>query len=177
MMMVSMTVWRSGSSARLAIAGALLVGLTLPLAAQPQSQSSPPADATLRSTPETVLWGYFAGDAPPVLRIKSGQTVRIDTVSHSGMTTAEDPVTFFGEIALLRRTKRSGTVTAVRKTRLLALDAQDFHALIERLPALKEHVTATAEKRLAETLWPSGDVAADEIQQAEPSEIDSGHRD
>jgi voltage-gated potassium channel len=86
--------------------------------------------------------------------------------------------TFFGEIALLRRTKRSGTVTAMRKTRLLALDAQDFHALIERLPALKEHVTATAEKRLAETLWPGGgDVASDEIQQAEPSETDGGHRD
>jgi voltage-gated potassium channel len=84
--------------------------------------------------------------------------------------------TFFGEIALLRRTKRSGTVTAMRKTRLLALDAQDFHALIERLPTLKEHVTATAEKRLAETLWPSGDVAPDEIQQAEPAG-DGGHRD
>jgi voltage-gated potassium channel len=85
--------------------------------------------------------------------------------------------TFFGEIALLRRTKRSGTVTAMRKTRLLALDAQDFHALIERLPTLKEHVTATAEKRLAETLWPSGDVAPDEIQQAEPAAGDGGHRD
>ena len=44
--------------------------------------------------------------------------------------------TFFGEIALLRRTNRSGTVTATRKTKLLALDAQDFHALIERVPAL-----------------------------------------
>ena len=44
--------------------------------------------------------------------------------------------TFFGEIALLHRTKRSGTVTATRKTKLLALDAQDFHALIERLPDL-----------------------------------------
>jgi voltage-gated potassium channel len=85
--------------------------------------------------------------------------------------------TFFGEIALLRRTKRSGTVTAMRKTRLLALDAQDFHALIERLPALKQHVTATAEKRLADTLWPSGDVAPDEIQLAEPAETDGGHRD
>ena len=86
--------------------------------------------------------------------------------------------TFFGEIALLRRTKRSGTVTAMRKTRLLALDAQDFHALIERLPALKEHVTATAEKRLADTLWPGGgDVASDEIQLAEPTEGDGGHRD
>jgi hypothetical protein len=48
--------------------------------------------------------------------------------------------TFFGEIALLHRTKRSGTVTATRKTKLLALDAQDFHALIERLPDLAAHV-------------------------------------
>ena len=59
--------------------------------------------------------------------------------------------TFFGEIALLHRTKRSGTVTATRKTRLLALDAQDFHALIERLPALAAHVKETAEARLADT--------------------------
>ena len=42
--------------------------------------------------------------------------------------------TFFGEIALLQRTQRSGTVTALRKSNLLALDAQDFHALIERVP-------------------------------------------
>jgi acetamidase/formamidase len=63
-------------------------------AAQP-APSSPAADATLRSTPDTVIWGYFAADAPPVLHIKSGQTVRIDTVSHSGMNTADDPVTFF----------------------------------------------------------------------------------
>ena len=56
---------------------------------------------------------------------------------------------YFGEIALLRRTKRSGTVTATRKTKLLALDAQDFHALIERLPDLAAHVKDTAEARLA----------------------------
>jgi voltage-gated potassium channel len=70
--------------------------------------------------------------------------------------------TFFGEIALLRRTHRSGTVTALRKTRLLALDAQDFHALIERMPALASHVHKTAKARLAD----SGDLAAAEIAQA-----------
>jgi voltage-gated potassium channel len=86
--------------------------------------------------------------------------------------------TFFGEVALLRRTKRSGTVTATRKTRLLALDAQDFHALIERLPALAAHVKDTAEKRLADRTWAAGgDVASDEIKQAEPAEGDGGHRD
>lgn len=75
--------------------------------------------------------------------------------------------TFFGEIALLRRTKRSGTVTATRKTRLLALDAQDFHALIARVPALAAHVQKTAEARLADTAEAEkGDLAADEIAQA-----------
>jgi voltage-gated potassium channel len=76
--------------------------------------------------------------------------------------------TFFGEIALLHRTKRSGTVKATRKTRLLALDAQDFHALIERMPTLAAHVRETAEARLADTAEISkGDIAADEIAQAE----------
>lgn len=75
--------------------------------------------------------------------------------------------TFFGEIALLRRTKRSGTVMATRKTRLLALDAQDFHALIARVPALAAHVQKTAEARLADTAEAEkGDLAADEIAQA-----------
>jgi voltage-gated potassium channel len=69
--------------------------------------------------------------------------------------------TFFGEIALLHRTKRSGTVTATRKTRLLALDAQDFHALIERVPALAAHVHETVKARLAH----SGDLAEGEMTQ------------
>lgn len=53
-------------------------------------------DAILRSTPETVSWGYIAADLPPVLRIESGQTVRIDTVSHQGINTPRDPVSYFG---------------------------------------------------------------------------------
>ncbi|MTV14914.1 MULTISPECIES: cyclic nucleotide-gated ion channel [Bradyrhizobium] len=83
---------------------------------------------------------------------------------------------FFGEIALLRRTSRSGTVTATRKTKLLVLDAQDFHALIERMPALAAHVRETAEARLADPLTAGGDLAAAEIAQA-PREADGGIRD
>ena len=76
--------------------------------------------------------------------------------------------TFFGEIALLHRTSRSGTVTATRKTKLLALDAQDFHALIERVPTLAAHVKETAEARLADTAGAlKGDIAAGEIANAE----------
>jgi voltage-gated potassium channel len=77
--------------------------------------------------------------------------------------------TFFGEVALLRRTNRSGTVTATRRTHLLALDAQDFHALIARLPALAAHVKETAEARLADTEEAAqrGDIAPAEIALAE----------
>ena len=76
---------------------------------------------------------------------------------------------FFGEIALLHRADRSGTVTATRKTRLLVLDAQDFHALIARVPALAAHIEETAKARLADTPamdMQKGDIAAEEIAQA-----------
>ena len=53
-------------------------------------------DAVLRSKPETLIWGYIAADRVPVLRIRSGQTVRIDTVTHQGLNTSQDPVAFFG---------------------------------------------------------------------------------
>jgi voltage-gated potassium channel len=83
--------------------------------------------------------------------------------------------TFFGEIALLRRTNRSGTVTAKRKTKLLALDAKDFHALIERVPALAAHVQKTAKARLADTAEAQkGDLAAAEIAQATQDDTPAG---
>ena len=64
-------------------------------------------------------------------------------------------------------------MTATRKTKLLALDAQDFHALIERLPALAAHVKETAEARLADTAEaPKGDIAAGEIAQAAATDAD-----
>ncbi|MGQ0750199.1 MAG: acetamidase/formamidase family protein [Betaproteobacteria bacterium] len=52
-------------------------------------------DATVRSTPETVSWGWIAANRSPVLRVQSGQTVRIDTVSNQGINTRQDPVSFF----------------------------------------------------------------------------------
>jgi acetamidase/formamidase len=78
------------SSKLLAVTFLVLAGGAL---AQPAPPDNKP-DATLRSTPETVVWGYFAADIPPALRIKSGQTVRVDTVSHGGVNTGVDPVTF-----------------------------------------------------------------------------------
>jgi acetamidase/formamidase len=53
------------------------------------------ADAKLRSTPETVLWGYLAANLTPALTIQSGQTVEIESLSHQGLTTDRDPAQFF----------------------------------------------------------------------------------
>ena len=58
------------------------------------------AHPTLRSTPETVIWGWIAADRAPVLRVQPGATVRIDTVSHQGINTKDDPVTFFGRAGI-----------------------------------------------------------------------------
>lgn len=56
-------------------------------------------DAYVQSTPDSVLWGYLPTvNAAPVARIKSGQTVTMDLVSHEGILEdqGKDPLAFFG---------------------------------------------------------------------------------
>ncbi len=83
-------------------------------------------DATLRSTPETVSWGYIAADLPPVLRMQSGQTVRIDTVSNQGINTKQDPVTFFA-------------AAGIRPEQVLQ-DAKDIFSKVRRAEGAGSHV-------------------------------------
>ena len=45
------------------------------------ASSSIAADFELKASPSTVVWGYYAASAKPVLRVHSGDTVRIETVS------------------------------------------------------------------------------------------------
>jgi acetamidase/formamidase len=52
-------------------------------------------DASLKSTPDTVLWGYLAANLPPALTVKPGQIVEIEALSHQGLTTHKDPEKFF----------------------------------------------------------------------------------
>ena len=106
------------------IAGAAL-GFCWSAAAQGIPPNSAP-DATLRSTPDTVVWGYFAADIVPALRIKSGQTVKIDTVSHGGVNTPEDPVTYFGRAGI-----PAGEVLK---------DAIDIHQKVSRPKGASAHI-------------------------------------
>jgi voltage-gated potassium channel len=55
---------------------------------------------------------------------------------------------FFGEVALLRRTRRTATVTAITRTNLLGLDAHDLHALMQRDPRIAERIKEVVEKRV-----------------------------
>jgi voltage-gated potassium channel len=56
---------------------------------------------------------------------------------------------FFGEIALLRDTVRTATVTTVTECELLALDVVDFRRLLDSHPDLKASISQVAEQRLA----------------------------
>jgi voltage-gated potassium channel len=55
---------------------------------------------------------------------------------------------FFGEVALLRRTRRTATVTAVTRTNLLGLDAHDLHALMQRDHRIAERIKEVVEHRV-----------------------------
>ena len=52
------------------------------------------ADHFVPSRPETVSWGWYPIDKEPVLRIQSGETVRINTLTHAGATQGAEPVEY-----------------------------------------------------------------------------------
>jgi voltage-gated potassium channel len=71
---------------------------------------------------------------------------------------------FFGEVAVLRRARRSATVTALSRTSLLVLDAQDLHALMQRDSRVAARIKDVVEKRVGqEVVTPKGDIVTEEI--------------
>jgi acetamidase/formamidase len=102
-----------------------MFALATSAAAQPAPAGNKP-DVTLGSTPDTVVWGYLSARVPPVLRIKSGTTVRIDTMSHQGLVTRDDPVTYFGRAGI--------------KPEEVLQDAKDIYAKVPHPKGLGVHV-------------------------------------
>src|SRR4030081_3055524 len=45
-------------------------------------ETSTPTLHKLAATPETIHWGYFSSRIAPVLRVRSGDLVQIETVTH-----------------------------------------------------------------------------------------------
>jgi len=62
----------------------------------------PPADHFVPSRPETLVWGDYPADRAPVARVRSGQTVRINTITHAGATQAEEPVAYMASMGVGR---------------------------------------------------------------------------
>ena len=71
---------------------------------------------------------------------------------------------FFGEVAVLRRARRSATATALTRANLLVLDAQDLHALMRRDPRIAKRINDMVEKRVGREIVSSkGDIVTEEI--------------
>jgi voltage-gated potassium channel len=74
---------------------------------------------------------------------------------------------FFGEVAVLRRSRRSATATALSRTNLLVLDAQDLHALMRRDARVAARIKDVVAKRVGhEVVSPKGDIVTEEIEGA-----------
>jgi voltage-gated potassium channel len=76
---------------------------------------------------------------------------------------------FFGEMAILHKTRRTANVRAVEATKLLVLDAFDLQALIVRSPEIGDRIREVAEDRKG--IVPEGqkgDLLAAELEQRSP---------
>ncbi len=133
--------------------------------------------------------GLNAGQIADIMRLMRAQTVEAGNIitrrgepAHSMYFIAAGEVEvmvkqrrirltvgqFFGELAVLRRAHRSGTVTATARTSLLVLDAHDLHALMDREPLIARRIHAEIQQRLGrEVDQPDGDILADELEDAE----------
>jgi acetamidase/formamidase len=80
----------------LALAGVICCALAVRAGAQTS------VDHYVPSRPANLVWGMFPVDAAPVLTVKSGQTVRIDTLSHQGATQQEDPIALLARYGVPR---------------------------------------------------------------------------
>ena len=95
---VSTTWVRAFFSCVLALATAACVA---PREAAQQDQAVE-ADHFVPSRPETVSWGWYPIDKEPVVTIQSGETVRINTLTHAGATQREEPGAYLTGLGIPR---------------------------------------------------------------------------
>jgi acetamidase/formamidase len=66
------------------------LGLLVSVCSLAAQQANGPAVYTLKPGPKTIAWGYYDAKTPPVLRVKSGDTVEIQTLITSSPKRLED---------------------------------------------------------------------------------------
>ena len=115
-----------------------------------RAQTVEPGDLIVRRG-EVAHSMYFVAAGEVEIELKDGR-IRLG-VGH-----------FFGEIAVLRQSRRSATVTAITRTSLLVLDSHDLHALMDREPRVAERIREVMRERLGEqTITPKGDMVIEEL--------------
>ena len=75
-------------SMTIAAVGILLLA-TIPLKGQQPASSAGANVHVLKPTPKTIAWGYYDGASKPVLKIKSGDTVEVQTLLASSPKSLE----------------------------------------------------------------------------------------
>ena len=71
---------------------------------------------------------------------------------------------FCGEMAVLRRSRRSATIKAVERSHLLVLEAHDFRALLQRRPQIAKRFNAAMRDRVGrELVSVHGDLITEEL--------------
>lgn len=121
-----------------------------------------PAGTVIAARGEEAEGMYFIADGEVKIALPRGDIT---------LTAGE----FFGELALLKRVKRLGTITAVTRTHLMIIDSFDFDTLLKRDQALNARILDIAEQRLTGD-WADvpGDIVAEELEEPPPSNRPAG---
>jgi hypothetical protein len=89
------------------------------------AQQTPP-EIRIPSTPATVVRGIIPANVPPIMRVQPGQMVTIDTLSHQGLNTGDDPIAFFARGGIKRED--------------VLKDAVDVYGRVKPPPGMGAHV-------------------------------------
>jgi voltage-gated potassium channel len=133
-----------------------------------------PLFATLDASEIAEIMRYLrAQTVPPhTIVVRRGEQARSMYFIATGEVEIElpdDPVRlgegqFFGEIAVLRQTRRTATVRTTQPSKLLALDAGDLHTLMARNPEISHRIEQVISSRGDfSDLSRRGDVLPDEV--------------
>jgi acetamidase/formamidase len=87
---------------------------------------APAQDVRIPSTPDTVIRGIIPANRAPIMRVKPGQHVTIDTLSHQGLNTGDDPIAFFARGGIPREQ--------------VLQDAVDVYGRVKPPPGMGAHV-------------------------------------
>jgi acetamidase/formamidase len=87
---------------------------------------APAQEVRIPSTPDTVIRGIIPANRAPIMRVKPGQHVTIDTLSHQGLNTGDDPIAFFARGGIAREQ--------------VLQDAVDVYGRVKPPPGMGAHV-------------------------------------